>query len=397
MKSIIDPIHGFIDISPIQGDLIDQPEVQRLAWVSSLGMGKLVFPGATHTRFAHGLGMSYLARKIAKNLNLSEGEVSLLEAAGLLHDLGNPPLSHTLEGAMKKPTLEHTRDLITGKETIFENGGKIPAILEKHGVKPKNVGALIAGDYKRGYLQSIISSEIDADRMDYLTRDSHYTGAIYGLIHIDRIIGTLAINEGDLCILEKGLDAIEDMFVARDHMYSAVYYHHATRIASAMLLRALQSSIDDMSDFNKYNDIEFFSKLRGSGEYSKDMVDRIFQRRLFKRAYVINSLRIKESELARIKELAKLGSEKIEEKICQRTGIKKGYVIVDMQETLKKEPDLKYQGIKVLMKNGSVKNIYQLSPIIRAISKKVLSNDLFSVYCEQKNIEKVNKVVRKIL
>ncbi|NYZ80036.1 HD domain-containing protein, partial [Candidatus Micrarchaeota archaeon] len=131
-KTINDPVHGHITLTPLQERLIETPELQRLAWVRQLGLTKLVFPGANNTRIEHSLGVSFIAGEIAEHLEVSESERNLVQAAGLLHDIGHAPFSHTLETLLRFDHMVFTGELITGKKKMpIPNAGQIPDILKE--------------------------------------------------------------------------------------------------------------------------------------------------------------------------------------------------------------------------------------------------------------------------
>ncbi|MEM0372380.1 MAG: HD domain-containing protein, partial [archaeon] len=156
-RTINDPVHGHITLTPLQEKLLETPEVQRLSWVRQLGLTKLVYPGANNTRLEHSLGVSFIAGEIADHLGLSEDEKNLVQATGMLHDIGHAPFSHTLEPLLPFDHMVFTGELITGKKKMpFPNAGRIPSILEDFGVKPKEVADLVNKKYSgKKYVQQI--------------------------------------------------------------------------------------------------------------------------------------------------------------------------------------------------------------------------------------------------
>ena len=267
---IRDPVHGAIVIEPQERTIIDHPIVQRLRRIKQLGFGDLAFPGATHTRFLHSLGTMEVATRffdtISPRLDLQTGKKQefrrIVRLAGLLHDLGHPPLSHTTEAALAPLpelglpapfTADHgqtTHEDMTVKLIIAST---LTDLIQQADVNPVSVAAVIRGiDYPAGkftvnnvdylpVLHQIISSEMDADRMDYLLRDSFFTGAKYGQIDISWLISNLQpIIRNNRCFL--GLDsravfAFEDFLLSRYHMFLMVYFHHKSVIMHRMLKR----------------------------------------------------------------------------------------------------------------------------------------------------------------
>jgi uncharacterized protein len=388
MKVLADPVHGIIDLTELQTELINQPEFQRLAWLSQLSFTKLVFPGANHTRLEHSIGTSFIAGKMAKQLELTKDESKILISAGLLHDLGHSPLSHVLEKFLPKNHAETTADIVSGKEKLFlPRAGAIPDILESHGVDPNRVAKIIIGKEK-SYLGKLISGDIDADRLDYLVRDAYYTGASHGSIGIHRLIKMLKIKDGQVCIMEKGIRSVEEMLVARMQMYSAVYWHHVSRIAGLMISQAVAPVIDQIPYFNSLNDFELIERLRKLGGFQKEIIERLLFRRLYKRAFVISRLEYPEFRSA-IKNL-----KSPEQTIAETCGINKNHIIVDKRE---QKESLEPLNIPVLRKNGELVDMKELSVLAQGIYKKESLEPIFTVYTPEEHRDKVKKVVNELL
>src|SRR6267143_887911 len=205
-KTITDTVHGTIRLEPLALGLLETLELQRLNSIRQLGLTYLVFPGANHSRVEHCLGVGHVAGEMAKALDLSAEERKLVQAAGLLHDVGHGPFSHTLEHVLSRElAVDHmhlTQRIITGHDDnvspedrhAFPDVKRIHEVLETHRVNPNAVAALIRGPSEKGakwivpgnrqepprYLAQIIHSPMDADQIDYLIRDAHYTGASHG-------------------------------------------------------------------------------------------------------------------------------------------------------------------------------------------------------------------------
>src|SRR5256886_5073695 len=237
LKTITDTVHGTVRLGPLTLDLPETLELQRLNSIRQLGLTYLVFPGANHSRVEHCLGVGHVAGEMAKALDISPEERKLVQAAGLLHDVGHGPFSHTLEHVLSRElAVDHmhlTQRLITGEDDNVspeDRAGspevlRIHGVLERHGVDPEAVAALIRGPSEKGakwivpsnrkepprYLAQIIHSPMDADQIDYLMRDAHYTGASHGTIDFSRLLQTLRIHRGELALDRKGLPALEGM------------------------------------------------------------------------------------------------------------------------------------------------------------------------------------------
>ena len=233
-KIINDPVYGFITISSdLLFDLVEHPYFQRLRRIKQLGLADIVYPGALHTRFHHALGAMHLMSLALKSLQekghlISDFEQESAQAAILLHDLGHGPFSHVLESVLM-PGVEH--ESITSvlmKDLNNQMNGRLGMAIQ-----------MFEGTYPRKFFHQMISSQLDMDRMDYLKRDSFYTGVIEGSIGADRLIKMLDISEDLLVIEEKGLLSIENFLHARRLMYWQVYLHKTLLSAQAMLTQIL--------------------------------------------------------------------------------------------------------------------------------------------------------------
>ncbi len=231
---IKDEIHGTLEFDELEARIIDSAQFQRLRRVKQMSVTNLVYPGANHTRFEHSIGTAHLASLMAGRLGLDADTARKVKLCGLLHDIGHTAFSHEGEVVLKKYLGDHEK---IGRDMVLR--GVIADLLSET-YKP----AEIAGVEKSGY-GSIVTSDLGADRMDYLKRDALNTGVAYGIIDVDRIIHTVAMEKGELCIGKGGLEAAENLLLARFMMFSAVYLHRTVRIATAMLYRAIQGSIDD--------------------------------------------------------------------------------------------------------------------------------------------------------
>jgi HD superfamily phosphohydrolase len=233
-KIINDPVYGFITISSdLLYDLVDHPFFQRLRRIKQLGLADIVYPGALHTRFHHALGAMHLMSQALKALQekghlIWQPELEAAQAAILLHDLGHGPCSHVLESVML-PGVEHEAiTLAMMKELNRQMNGRLDIAIQ-----------MFEGTYPRKFFHQMISSQLDMDRMDYLNRDSFYTGVIEGSIGADRLIKMLDISGDQLVVEEKGLLSIENFLHARRLMYWQVYLHKTLLSAQAMLTQIL--------------------------------------------------------------------------------------------------------------------------------------------------------------
>ncbi len=231
-NEIRDPIHGSISLNELELSLLDTPQMQRLRRIKQLGFTYLAYPSATHTRFEHSLGVMHLAGRIAEQIDLPKEDIQLARICGLLHDIGHPAFSHTFEHLVERHSKRSHEDVAC--EIISKD--PIASILSSAGFSSKDAVDALSGRKKP--FSDILSSDLDADRMDYLLRDSHYTGVAYGVIDLERLIHTMKLHKDQLVLTD--LPAAEFLLRARSLMYQTVYEHHTARIAEAMFSKAIE-------------------------------------------------------------------------------------------------------------------------------------------------------------
>ena len=235
LKILNDPIYGFIRIpNSLIFDIIEHPSFQRLRRVSQMGFSNLVYPGANHTRFHHALGCLHLMQKAinvlrVKGINISKEDENALCIAILLHDIGHGPFSHALEHSIVTGITHEEISLKYMKQLNKEFEGKLDLAIE-----------IFTGKYHRLFLQQLISSQLDIDRLDYLKRDSFYTGVAEGNISSDRLIAMMNVVDDELVIEKKGIYSVEKFLIARRLMYWQVYLHKTSLGAEYMLVKVLK-------------------------------------------------------------------------------------------------------------------------------------------------------------
>jgi HD superfamily phosphohydrolase len=392
-KILNDPIHGFIRLSKgIILDLIEHPYFQRLRRISQLGLTSLVYPGAYHTRFHHAIGAMHLMTKAVESLRskghkITDEELLGAEIAILLHDIGHGPFSHALEHSISHNISHEQISILFMKKLNVEFDGKLNLAIQ-----------IFEGKYKKKFLHQLVSSQLDVDRMDYLKRDSYYSGVQEGTIGTERIIHMLNIVDDNLVVESKGIYSIEKFLIARRLMYWQVYFHKTVVCSEQMLIqilkrakelskkqiplfttKALKSFLENnykLQDFEQ-NDI-IFQKFTQLDDFDimtcikqwkdhEDIIlstlsDNIINRKLFKvivsdkpiENEFVNSLKLK------IKEKYSLKNEDI------------NYMLISGQITndAYKQND---SDIKIYFKDGKLLDISQASDqdAILAISKKV--------------------------
>jgi len=234
-KIINDPIYGFIKIeSKIIYDLINHKYFQRLRRISQLGLSYLVYPGAQHTRFQHALGSLHLMDKAIQQLTNKGHEITSTEQEALricilLHDIGHGPFSHALEKILVNEINHEQLTLMFMKHLNEEFNGKLSISIE-----------IFKNTYKKKFLHQLVSSQLDMDRLDYLKRDSFFTGVTDGNIGTERIINMLNVANGNLVIEEKGIYSIEKFILARRLMYWQVYLHKTVISSENMLMKLIK-------------------------------------------------------------------------------------------------------------------------------------------------------------
>lgn len=229
-KIVNDPIYGFITIPDgIIFQLIEHPWFQRLRRIQQLGITYLVYPGATHTRFHHALGAMHLMSKAietlrSKDIEITDHEAESAKIAILLHDIGHGPFSHTLEHSLVKNVSHEDISSMLMERLNKEFKGKLTLAIQ-----------IFRDQYHKKFLHQLVSSQLDVDRLDYLTRDTFFTGVSEGTVGYDRIISMLNVANGQLVVESKGIYSIEKFIIARTLMYWQVYLHKA--VLSAMELQ----------------------------------------------------------------------------------------------------------------------------------------------------------------
>lgn len=234
-KILNDPVYGFISVpGGLLFDLIEHPYFQRLRRIKQLGLTEFVYPGALHTRFHHALGAMHLMQLAlqtlqAKGTRISEEECEAVQVAILLHDIGHGPFSHALETAIFHH-VHHEQVSLHLMERLNEAfDGRLALAIR-----------IFRGTYERPFFHQLVSSQLDMDRLDYLNRDSFYTGVSEGQIGADRLLKMLTVVDDRLVMEEKAVLSIESFLVSRRLMYWQVYLHHAVLSAENMVLRMVQ-------------------------------------------------------------------------------------------------------------------------------------------------------------
>ncbi len=234
-KILNDPVYGFITVyNELLFSLIEHPSFQRLRRIKQVGMSHLVYPGALHTRFHHALGAMHLMSLAIsalreKGIAITDAEAEAAQVAILLHDIGHGPFSHSLEYAIVKNVNHEVISALLMQRLNAEFGGKLSLAIE-----------IFEGRHPKRFLHQLISGQLDMDRLDYLSRDSFYTGVSEGVVSNQRIIKMLYVHEDQLVVEQKGIYSIEKFIMARRLMYWQVYLHKTVVAAEKLLINILR-------------------------------------------------------------------------------------------------------------------------------------------------------------
>ena len=415
VKYIRDPVHGYIGMTDVERRVIDTPVVQRLRGIKQLSVASVVYPGAEHTRFSHSVGAMHVAGMmvdaLSRTADISDDERQLIRLAALLHDVGHGPFSHSSEEILVKHRGLNHEEL--GKLVITKS--ELADVLRGCGYEPREIVGLGAKARGKRYMRQVISSQFDSDRMDFLVRDSYFTGVEYGKIDISRIVQAMEVVDGSIAVDLKALYALEAFMIARYEMFLAVYYHHAVRAAEIMLHRAMESVHDiiglttfgDISEFLELDDSLIMSRLRalGKGERGREvdverarrMVEMLSGRKLLKPAYQ-RAVHVSDPFVARL-----LGEESVrrqnEEEIARRAGISPDMVFVDVP-TLASVPlyprEADPMEIQVFSTSGGRRTVSRLSEHSRLVNVMRGYTDVIRVYTFPEHRERVERATSRV-
>jgi HD superfamily phosphohydrolase len=412
---IRDPIHGYIQITELEKGLIDSIVVQRLRRIKQLAGANLTYPCAEHSRFSHSIGTMHLAGAMAQHLiNLgyaTEEEAQKLRIAGLLHDVGHGPFSHLFEDLLEKYRAGTTHEDLT--EWLIKES-EIKDILKANGFSPDEISKLTVGKSKLPYFNQVISGQFCADIMDYLLRDSFFTGVEYGHIDVQRLINSIDIVGDTLAMDTTAFYALEAFLIARYEMFKAVYFHRTVRAANIMLTRAMECA-DKHLKLTKFRKVEEYLALNDetvlwkilslkkvNDEKAKvafKLINMFLKRQLLKCTYEI-IIHHKDHMLANI-----IGKPEIRDQIAteisRKSGIEADYVIIDVP-TVPSVPHYAIQRkgaeIPIFQKtpNGT-KTLDSLSKLSSLIGTLVGYLDMVRIYTLPEYREKVRKITEEVL
>ena len=382
VKIINDPVYGFIRFpEPELIRVIDHPMFQRLRNIKQMGLAHLVYPGAVHTRLAHSLGACHLMGKAldelkAKDISPDKDECIAARLAALLHDIGHAPFSHSLENALVGVHHETLSRLIMHRMNAEFGGGLQKAIdVFEHSGSP------LPGNGSKYYLHQLVSSQLDVDRMDYLNRDSFYTGVSEGVIGYDRILQMLTVRDNELMVEEKGVYSVEKFIIARRLMYWQVYLHK-TVLGAEMLLINILKRAKELAQ----NGAKLFSTPALNYFLYKNLTEEDF---LHDPVHLDNFLQLDDSDIMVSIKVWQTHGDKVLSTLCKMLVLRKLYKVSLSSESLASILEDKKKKIKA--EKGLNENELQYF-----VFAGVTSNSTYNINDELIKIETKNGTVKNI-
>lgn len=386
-----DPVHDYIHVRhQIILDLIDSKEFQRLRRIKQLGTAQYTFHGAEHSRFSHSLGVYELTRKICDRFlrnypeDWDDSERLVTLTAALLHDIGHGPFSHTFEKIFDTDHEQFTIDIILDENT------EVNQILQRVSSDfPNQVASVITQEYPNPQVVQLISSQIDADRMDYLQRDAYFTGVTYGMFDLSRILRVIRPYEDGIAFQYQGMHAVEDYIVSRYQMYMQVYFHPVSRGMEVTLDRLLTRARDLFNEGKLHPAVPvleaFFKDDYGVSDYLKlddniltaiisswvDNDDRYLSELA---AMFLNRKPLKSVEFDRTKDLDTV--EHLRDLVSKFYYDKKYFTLTNRSSDISYDYSLKEKApISLISPDGSIIDLSEASPIVRILSDNLHGND----------------------
>ncbi|MDG6933299.1 MAG: HD domain-containing protein [Nitrososphaerota archaeon] len=413
--TILDPVHGFLRLSDAELAVVDTGVFQRLRLIRQLASAYLAYPGANHTRFEHSLGVMHVSGLSSSILEekgyMNADEKRMVRLGALMHDVGHGPFSHVLDELIYEKGGESHED--TSQRVIKKSA--IAEALSSHGFSPKEMSELAVGKSRsrKGFMNELIAGGLSADLMDYLLRDSYYTGAGFGRVTIERIIDSFEVHNERLALQKDALSTFESLAIARYEMFKSVYFHKTVRAAESMVLRAFQlcdeelrlSNTKDLNLFLGRTDESVIREILSLDSHSQEirksqqLVRDYLGRRLVKCVYekvILRRERIAEKILSQ-----QPIRDKLRQELADDTGIDPDHIFIDIPTTpsvpFTSERE-SFAGLELLTKKSGRIQVSRVSladlPTVQAISGYM---DILRVYTTSENREKLEKASRRIL
>jgi HD superfamily phosphohydrolase len=407
---IKDPVHGYVYITEQEKTIIDSYPVQRLRRLRQLAGAEYVYPGANHTRFEHSIGVMYLAGKVAENPNISKAisdeEAEAVRIAGLLHDVGHGPFSHVFEHLLTKK-LNKTHEDVTA--WIIKHS-ELKDIIGKGGYKAEEISELAVGSLSIGgkaFLNQIIRSSIDVDKLDFVVRDTYHTGAEYGFVDVFRLIHSFDVLDGNLAVDMGALSTLESFIIARIESFKSIYFHRVGRAAQIMLAKALEKADEELGlsafktpeDYLSMDDYTVWAMLKNCRK-SSSIIQNLERRRMLKCAYE-QTFYVKDKTVSNIFSAEEFRNQ-IRDRIAKDAKVDPEAIIIDVPTV----PSVPYHHsmfmepmeIPVFNKTRDgkkeVKRLSEISGIFDVLKGFI---NILRVYTDEKNRGKVAEAALKIL
>lgn len=335
---IKDPVYGYVNIARVEKDVVDSFPVQRLHRLRQLAGAEYVYPGANHTRFEHSIGTMHLAQLLTQNSTLSqylsEEESQMIRFAALLHDVGHGPFSHVFEHLLEK-FLDKTHEEMT--VWVVEDS-ELNDELGKVGFDAKSIAKLATGSLcRRGktFMDQMIQSAVDVDKLDFIVRDTYHTGAKYGNVDVVRLIRMLDILDENLAVDLGALSALESLILARIESFKSIYFHRVSRAAQIMLATAMEKAKDDLGlvafntpeEYLALDDFTVWTMLKLC-EKSREIIESLERRQLLKCVYD-QTFHVKDKTVSKLFGAEEIRCE-IRDKIAENAHVEPSMVVIDV-------------------------------------------------------------------
>jgi len=380
MPEIRDPIYGDIFLSNTELEILNSKEFQRLRWLFQLPLSHFVFPGATHNRFCHSIGVMELATRIAKSIkeDIPQKDIDCLRIAALLHDVDEPPFYPIFKENYPMKHYAPRRRRVVIEKICQQVSSKIDC---------DTILSILEGEEEYRFLNQIIDSEVGANRIDYLLRDSFYCGVTYGNIDL-RILREFEIKDNELILKKEAIPLVDIIFNCLYQMKVNVYDHRVGRSVLCIIYNLLKKALKrgyKLEDFINLTDEDFLRKL---AHIDKGAIRRIYQRNLLKAAYCVDAYMLKDLKGLQFLESYRMQKEEMEKEISQVTGTK---VYLDFI-TLRPTPAT---FIKVKMNEDYV-SLREVPMLKKWYSEKPYEQWKMYVFCEQKDRDVVKNACDQI-
>jgi HD superfamily phosphohydrolase len=407
---IKDPIYGYVRITEAERKIIDSYPFQRLRRIRQLAGAEYVYPGANHTRFEHSIGVMHLAGMFVDNPQISqiisEDEAQMVRISALLHDVGHGPFSHVFEHVLTRFLGKTHEDMTTWIITSSE----IKDIINDLGYDPKVIGSLAVGRLNKpnmAFMDQIIRSAVDADKLDFVVRDTYHTGAEYGFVDVFRLAYTVDVINGNLSVDIGSLSALESFILARIESFKSIYFHRVGRAVQIMLAMAMERAKDDLGlvnfkspeEYLALNDHILWANLR-KNEKSREIIERLERRRLLKCAYDPPPFYIRDKIVSSILNVEGIRN-RIRDEIADEANVDPQSIIIDVP-TLPSVPyhhafPLEPMEIPVFHKTRNGRKISsRLSEVSGIFDLLKGFMNILRVYTEEEHLKKVQEVSERL-